>query len=101
VKLISDLIKRDGPHCNMCRKELVATGPRQNRPTIDHIRPKVKDGINRMDNYQLLCPPCNQAKGDFWDGISGVGLVGGRMPKMVKSFQVVPGGLLVDNGRAS
>lgn len=32
--------------------------------TIDHIFPKSKGGKNRMDNYQLMCKPCNETKAD-------------------------------------
>ena len=88
------LIERDGSNCRQCGEELMEEGPV--KPTIDHIRPRVKGGVSRLDNYQLLCPPCNQTKSDFWDGVSGVGLVGNRMPKMIKGFQVTPGGRLVD-----
>lgn len=43
--------------------------------TVDHIRPLAKGGHPRaLGNLQLLCNPCNNAKGDSWDGVSGLGL---------------------------
>jgi len=32
--------------------------------TRDHIIPKAKGGQNRMSNYQPMCKPCNEKKGD-------------------------------------
>ena len=33
--------------------------------TVDHIVPQVVGGPDRLKNYQLLCTPCNSAKGDL------------------------------------
>jgi 5-methylcytosine-specific restriction endonuclease McrA/urease beta subunit len=33
--------------------------------TKDHIHPKSKGGKNHISNYQPMCSPCNQAKGDI------------------------------------
>ena len=35
------------------------------RLTIDHILPHSKGGRNHISNYQAMCRPCNEAKGDF------------------------------------
>jgi 5-methylcytosine-specific restriction endonuclease McrA len=32
--------------------------------TKDHIKPKSRKGKNHLDNYQPMCYPCNQAKGN-------------------------------------
>lgn len=43
--------------------------------TVDHIRPLSKGGHPRaLGNLQLMCEPCNNDKGDSWDGISGLGV---------------------------
>lgn len=35
-------------------------------PQIDHIKPWSKGGTHALDNLQLLCGPCNRAKGARW-----------------------------------
>lgn len=32
--------------------------------TKDHILPKSQGGANRLDNYQIMCQPCNGQKGN-------------------------------------
>ncbi len=54
--LMADLTLRDGYRCCNC-------GCRR-RLNIDHIRPVSKGGKTELDNLQLLCRPCNEAKGD-------------------------------------
>lgn len=40
--------------------------------TIDHIRPTGKGGSRGdMRNLQTMCGPCNNKKGDAWDGTAG------------------------------
>ncbi len=34
--------------------------------TKDHIKPKSKGGKNTMDNYQTMCMPCNNKKGNSY-----------------------------------
>ena len=41
-----------------CRKKVPL-----NEITIDHIKAKVRKGLDSQDNYQLLCKECNQDKG--------------------------------------
>lgn len=49
------ILDRDGHHCQHCtsRKEL----------QIDHIKPIALGGLSDDDNLQVLCGPCNRAKG--------------------------------------
>ena len=96
MTLIQQLLLRDGPNGQHCGEELLLVLPHEKRPrkrvlpgrpTVDHIRPRSKEGISRIDNYQLLCSMCNRHKGDMWDGVSGIGLIDGQMPKMVQRYK--------------
>lgn len=52
------LIKLYGRQCANCKSDY--------RLQIDHIFPKFFGGKNVMNNYQLLCNPCNSVKRDCW-----------------------------------
>ena len=54
------IIRRDGDCCRYCGFD--------GDLTIDHILPKSLGGTNRIENLQLLCLCCNQAKGDTGAG---------------------------------
>ncbi len=54
---------RDGRACVEC-------GRRDNL-SLDHIRPMSKGGGYDIRNLQTMCRPCNGAKADSWDGVSG------------------------------
>ena len=98
------LVERDGLNCQGCGKQVMKYHPDGNvgqvdhqSATLDHIRPKSKSGSGRVENLQLMCPDCNNAKGDSWDGESGEPIY--RDPLYGQSkrrFQVVPGGLQLD-----
>lgn len=63
------LFIRYGPFCQGCGKQFPFE-----LLTVDHIRPKSKGGHRyAFYNLQLMCQPCNNAKADSWDGVSGVG----------------------------
>jgi hypothetical protein len=49
--------RRDGFACRVCRDPAPDL-------QIDHITPIALDGGNEIDNLQLLCAKCNQAKSD-------------------------------------
>jgi len=84
--ILKSLIDRDGLKCQHCNKipeyfalakdnagrwHLDLYSDNNSEPymyTIDHIHPKSKGGKNELNNYQLLCKPCNETKGDKVDG---------------------------------
>ena len=47
----------DVPHATVWKKQ---------RPTFDHIRPRVKGGGDEPENLQLAHAGCNKRKGDSW-----------------------------------
>lgn len=57
------LLERDGNRCYYCELEF----DNENRPTIDHVRPRSKGGTNHPANLVLACSPCNNDKGSEWD----------------------------------
>ena len=84
------LAARDGLRCRRCGIELSLAVFNLHKPfaSIDHIRPRSKGGSECLENLELLCHPCNQTKGNFWDGST----------YSVRRFAVVPGGLQIDDG---
>ena len=52
------LIERDGQRCQGCGWEPEYTDYLQ----VDHKRPKTLEGKDEMENYTLLCDPCNRKK---------------------------------------
>lgn len=48
---------RDNYHCQYC-------GKYTNKPTIDHIIPRSKNGRTDWQNVVTACPACNNKKGD-------------------------------------
>lgn len=61
--LRQQVYERDGRRCVKCG--------RKDRLSLDHVRPLSKGGAHDVRNLQTLCVPCNGAKGDSWDGVSG------------------------------
>jgi 5-methylcytosine-specific restriction endonuclease McrA len=38
----------------------------QENLTIDHVQPKAEGGRTVVENLQVMCRPCNEAKGCRW-----------------------------------
>ena len=57
-RIRATVILRAGGMCAQCGST--------DEPQIDHIKPWSKGGTHSLDNLQLLCGPCNRAKGDRW-----------------------------------
>ena len=55
----STLYGRQRGHCNGCGDQV-----RYDWMQVDHIKPKSQGGADNITNYQLLCPSCNQIKGN-------------------------------------
>lgn len=56
------LYYRFGQHyCKGCRRYLSF-----DEATIDHIKPRSLGGANAYSNLQIMCQPCNLAKGDTY-----------------------------------
>jgi 5-methylcytosine-specific restriction endonuclease McrA len=56
-RLKKRLRARYGDICLKCRHS-------QFRLTLDHVVPEAQGGTLTIDNLQLLCQPCNEAKGN-------------------------------------
>lgn len=52
------LVALYGRHCQACGRR-----PPEVRLTTDHVVPYALGGLDRLENYQLLCEDCNQMKG--------------------------------------
>lgn len=53
--LFQELLKIYDPQCRHCFTT--------ENITIDHIKPLIKGGNNKLQNLQFLCQPCNSRKG--------------------------------------
>lgn len=70
------LFKKYNGHCAYCGAQL-----QKDSFEVDHIKPKSKDGSNKMNNLMPSCHSCNQLKGSdeievfrlsmFWKQILG------------------------------
>jgi hypothetical protein len=57
VQEISDLLMKQDNKCASCMESL------QPNWNIDHIMPMRLKGLNKIENIQILCDPCNKSKG--------------------------------------
>jgi 5-methylcytosine-specific restriction endonuclease McrA len=63
-------------YCNVAAGELQKGHALQRRDfTLDHIRPKSRDGKNTWGNTACACPSCNQRKGDRMPNEAGMKLL--------------------------
>lgn len=53
----SEIIKRDGLNCYLCKKLLT-----EKTATIDHIIPLSRGGFHCPNNVKIACLKCNQTK---------------------------------------
>lgn len=101
------LVARDGLICQGCKLEFP-----NDKLTVDHIRPLSKGGHPRaLGNLQLMCEPCNNDKGDSWDGKSGLGVDDCNRKKMPvgeqaldcleKAYEAVASAMLESRGNKS
>jgi hypothetical protein len=51
------VFQRDGGRCAYC-------GSVPERPHCDHVKPRSRGGLDRMDNLVTACPSCNSSKRD-------------------------------------
>jgi 5-methylcytosine-specific restriction endonuclease McrA len=56
---LAGLLAAQGGRCKLCGDSL------EKARHLDHIQPKSRGGASVIENYQYLCPPCNQSKGAF------------------------------------
>lgn len=62
---LSQVLERDRGKCQLCgglTSSHDETGP--NAPTLDHIIPKARGGVDALWNLQLAHRRCNESKGD-------------------------------------
>jgi len=64
-RVFPQLLLRDGPGCNHCRRPL----PLEKRQVhVDHIVPLAKGGTHELQNLQVLCARCHSVKTVKEDG---------------------------------
>ena len=63
-KRILKIIERDGWKCAYCGVETCFNGWDGPMPTVDHITPKSKGGLDHIANCVVACKDCNSAKSD-------------------------------------
>jgi 5-methylcytosine-specific restriction endonuclease McrA len=54
-------IAEQGGRCLYCRRRFTKTGP--TRPTIEHLKPRMKGGKDWVANLAAACFHCNQHRG--------------------------------------
>lgn len=59
IREISELLVKQENRCAGCAEDL------QPNWNIDHIMPLRLKGVNKIENVQILCDPCNKSKGSL------------------------------------
>ena len=57
---VAEITLRQGNKCAICRRAF----SKRLKPSVDHIVPLVKGGMNVRRNIQIVCRPCNSSKND-------------------------------------
>ena len=61
LKTRFEIFKRDNFTCQYCKRNIIEDDIKLQ---IDHIIPKAKRGLDRIENYRTSCVDCNLGKGD-------------------------------------
>lgn len=57
------ILERDGPWCVWCSAPLDNSPAGLNKPTTEHLVPRIKGGPSWVENELAACPRCNGERG--------------------------------------
>lgn len=57
------ILERDGPYCVWCSAPLDNSPSGLNRPTTEHLVPRIKGGPSWLENELAACRRCNGERG--------------------------------------
>ncbi len=84
--------ERAGYRCEFCRIDETGAG---GELTIDHYRPRARDGSDDLGNLIYACSRCNTYKHDYWpESPDSPRLWNPREESFEVHFSALPGGLL-------
>ncbi|WP_176476895.1 HNH endonuclease [Mesorhizobium sp. WSM4313] len=61
ARIRDELIEQQGGLCCWCHQPFTATGPKQ--ATLEHLKPKMRNGTNSRENLAAAHLHCNQHRG--------------------------------------